>query len=374
MGEPQPLLLKPNNTNYDFFLPEDNTGTITFKRKQEIQLACPGSNLILNLTLTNLTTASAICKSDTIFTINGVNLPFSLINCTTYPNHSARYTGNQCEDEYNEIEIGFNIEGKFLRQILLCFDNVTQITLYSRYNLTSTIGGSQTGFPRPRSFIPGPFYNVGKTNLNSIYTRVVQQITINRSLGLAKNSSKYIHSTNSYYLVKGHLTAKTDFVFGSQQLLTFYFVNVAPQWQTLNNGNWATLEANVKNYASNNGLNLEVYTGTYGVTTLPHEETGDQVELYLYVDENNNTALPVPHLFWKFVYEPINKSGAVFVSVNNPYLEQPQAICTDQSNAFSWLTWKNNDTAKGYSYVCEVNEFSKFVKYFPQVQVHSLLT
>lgn len=374
LGEPQPLLLKPNGTDYDaFYLPEDNSGTISFAVGEVVNVACPGSYLAINSVTSSYTIAAATCVSGSTFSIAGTQVPFINITCTSYPWHTAQYTGNTCATKYKEIEVGFEVEDRFLVHMLICYDDTNQNTLWSYFNLTKTIGGFQTGFPRP-SFIQGAFYSVGSTSVNTLYTRATQRVTINNLLGLNESDYTYIAETSNYYMARGHLTAKADFVFGAAHRLTFWFVNIAPQWQTFNGGNWNTLEQNVRTYASNQYLDYYVYTGTYGIATLPHASTGQEVELYLYVDSNNNKGLPVPAIYWKFLYEPISKAGIVFIGVNNPYQASKNAICTDVSSKISWLTWSADSQSLGYSYACEVSEFRKLVDYFPDLEVTSLLT
>lgn len=374
MGEPQPLLLKPNGSDYDaFFLPEDTSGTITFNAGDVVTLACTRSNLIIDETVTTLTIASATCVSGTKFSVNGQTASFETIVCSSYPYHTAQYTGRTCEDNFREIEVGFQVEtNRFLVLMNICFDDASQNAIYSWYNLTAAIGGYQRGFPRP-SFLQGTFYSVGTPNVNTLYTRAQQRITINGLLGLDSANTTYVHATNDYYLARGHLTAKADYVYGSQHRLTFYFVNVAPQWQTFNGGNWERLESSVRSFASDRALDLLVYTGTYGVTTLPHAQTKEEIKLYLYLDENNNNGIAVPQLYWKFVYEPVTKAGVVFVGINNPYQETFEPLCTDISDIYDWLSWKKEDQKAGYSYACEVEEFRKAVDYFPDYEVRSLL-
>lgn len=48
--------------------------------------------------------------------------------------------------------------------------------------------------------------------------------------------------TNNQFLARGHLTAKSDYIFASGQRATFFFTNAAPQWQPFNAGNWNNLE------------------------------------------------------------------------------------------------------------------------------------
>lgn len=263
------------------------------------------------------------------------------------------------------------MESRFLPHIITCFDDVTQSATYSWFNLTSKIGGYQSMFPRPTTFLQSGFYSVN--GVDRLYTRTKQRATINTLLGLSENDTKYIHSTDAYFLSRGHLTAKIDFVFGVQQRLTFYFVNAAPQWQTFNGGNWKILEKNVRDYVSNNKLDLVVYTGTYGIATLPHASTGASTQLFLYADENGNTAIPVPELYWKYVYDPLNKAGAVFIGVNNPYVNKSTPICNDVSDAIKWLSWKKDDQISGFSYVCKVDDFIKVVNHLPDQDVRYLL-
>ncbi|GFG38327.1 hypothetical protein Cfor_01738 [Coptotermes formosanus] len=196
----------------------------------------------------------------------------------------------------------------------------------------------------------------------------MQRQTISTILGSSILCDQYIAETSEFYLIRGHLAAKADFVYGSQHRATFHFVNVAPQWQTFNGGNWKALETSVRTYADKNKLDLDVYTGTYGILTFP-DVNGVETELYLYVDNNNNKAIPVPKLFWKVVYEPKSENGVVFVGTNNPYLPDPQGdylICNDVCSKISWLQWDQKDTEKGYSYCCDVDDFRSTVKTLPQ--------
>jgi hypothetical protein len=177
-------------------------------------------------------------------------------------------------------------------------------------------------------------------------------------------------------VAKGHLSAKTDFVYGSQQRATFHYVNVAPQWQTFNGGNWKELEESVRAYADKSKLNLDVYTGTYGIVTFP-DVKGIETELYLYVDSNNNKAIPVPKLYWKAVYDPKSQAGVVVVGINNPYLSNPQGdylICNDVCSKISWLQLEQKNITKGYLYCCDVNDFRATVKTLPEFTVRGLLT
>ena len=72
-----------------------------------------------------------------------------------------------------------------------------------------------------------------------MYTQAQQKITIANVVG-SNLADKYV--TNTQYLARGHLAAKTDFIYATGQRASFYFINVAPQWQLFNGGNWNLLE------------------------------------------------------------------------------------------------------------------------------------
>ncbi|GJQ77097.1 hypothetical protein Trydic_g23668 [Trypoxylus dichotomus] len=372
--EPQPLVLTPGGGygNSAFFLPSSGD-TISLAENQLVDIACPNGNVLVNGGSLGSSTSQARCTGGR-FVIGGQNVPFTAITCSVIPAHTARFTGSTCLSNYRQIEIGFAVGSRFLRIMSICFDQSQQNSLYSEFNLTRTIGGYQVGYPRPSWLQGSGFFSVSGVTVDTLYTRNRQRTTINGLLGLSASSYQYIAETSDLYLARGHLTAKADFLYGSQQRATFYFVNAAPQWQTFNGQNWNNLEQNVRDFASRQGLDLIVYTGTYGITTLPHATTGQDTELFLYVS-GSTRAIPVPRLFWKVVYNPATKAGVVFIGVNNPYVvnSSRDIICTNVCNQFNWLTWKASDVQLGYSYCCSVPDFRRTVTTFPNIEVTQLL-
>ena len=49
--------------------------------------------------------------------------------------------------------------------------------------------------------------------------------------------------------VQGHLSPDAGFIYNVEQDATYYFLNVAPQFQSFNNGNWKSLEINTRDLA-----------------------------------------------------------------------------------------------------------------------------
>nr|CAD7402363.1 unnamed protein product [Timema cristinae] len=245
LAAPQPLLLIPGGSLdvYGFKLPTVPGDVISFLAGEALTLACPGTNNFLNVAGTGNSVVTATCVSGKNFRINGVNYAFSTLTCRSIPSHTARATGKICYNKNIELEVGFLVGTNFYNLHEICFDSADANPIYTKFDLVANIGGLQTGFPRP-SWVEGGFY----PNLtpNTQYGRNQQIATFSTILGSTDLSAQYVSSTSDYYLSRGHLIAKADYVYGSQQRATFYYMNSAPQWQTFNGGNWNTLEDNVR--------------------------------------------------------------------------------------------------------------------------------
>ena len=376
LPEPQPLLLIPGGSKdvHGFYPTEGRDGLVTLANGQRILFACPGILNRFRNTNLGLRTVTAKCELGTIFLVNSIRYNISDFACRLHPTHTARFSRNTC---YNgtkrHIEIGFLVRLDFYKLIDICFDDVLYTTLYANATVVSGIGGFQRGFPRP-NFIQSIFFRT--IPVNNLYTRNRQRETISGLLGSPQLGDKFLNATSDYFLSRGHLAAKADFVYGSQQRATFYLVNVSPQWQTFQGGNWEALESSVRDFVFRKNRDFVVYTGTYGVATLPNV-TGNETELYLHIDRNNNKSIPIPKFFWKAVYDPESQAGVVFVGINNPHISDPQGdylICTDVCANISWVNWDQKNITAGYSYCCEVDDFRSTVDILPDFPVSGLLT
>jgi hypothetical protein len=374
-----PLLLKRRGSKdvHGFYLPKGTAGILTLARGEKMFVACPGKdngfenrNLRGELVL-------ATCDSGTKFFVNSISYTFSNFACKSYPFHTARYSGSKCYHRTKRnIEVGFQVQNSgFYKLMDICFDDVLNTTLYVNATIVAGIAGNEAGLKKP-NFTPDNFFP--GMSVDTLYTIPTQTQTISDILDLQPSNNKFLNAT--HFLSRGHLSAKSDFVYASQQNATFRFVNVAPQWQPFNEGNWEKLESSVRAYADKKKLDLVVYTGTYDVATLPNDN-GIKTKLYLYFDVNKNPGIPVPKFFWKAVYEPKSKAGVVFVGINNPHIDISDIfdvtncylICTDVCSEILWIKWKQIDVTKGYSYCCEVDEFRSRVDYLPQFTVSGLL-
>ena len=67
------------------------------------------------------------------------------------------------------------------------------------------------------------------------YTQASQLIRLTALLGSEAQAQKFIY-TNSY-MARGHLAPDADGIFRSWQFATYFYTNVAPQWQVKINFN-----------------------------------------------------------------------------------------------------------------------------------------
>uniref|UniRef100_A0A1A9WA99 DNA/RNA non-specific endonuclease domain-containing protein n=1 Tax=Glossina brevipalpis TaxID=37001 RepID=A0A1A9WA99_9MUSC len=357
--DPQPVLLNEDAT--DFLHVSDN-GVMHIMAGGTVHMWCPKQFKLVASELINIT-----CIRDSTFMVDSKLYNFSDFTCNSWPSFTAQKTAETCNGGIL-IRVGFEISPKhFIQQMKVCFDEKQEVTRYVYHTLGPASNYFQTGIDRI-SFQTGEFFN--NKDVDHLYTQVKQQETITNALG-GDFGSKFFNTSKNIYLARGHMAAKADFVFGTQQRATFLFVNAAPQWQVFNAGNWARIEDGLRIWVSKHKINVSCYTGVYGVTSLPNSD-GSETSLYLAYDSNNNGLIPVPKIYFRIVTEPSTKRGIVFVGVNNPHLTieqitQDYIFCNDVSDKVTYINWKKHDITLGYSYACTVSEFLKNVPVLPSL-------
>ncbi|XP_026469685.1 uncharacterized protein LOC113373613 [Ctenocephalides felis] len=332
LGDPQPLFIIPGTNK--FLEPKDDSGILRLEYNQKVELACAGSEFSTSKMpwfwwLTGavyVETMMATCIEGSSFELPWGKSNISTARCVSNPYHEAKPTGRRCgrRESRSEIyEIGFQLSsGRVLKLFDLCHDRDMAETLYSHHKMTPANAGYQHSVPRP-NFIQGKHYDF---SVDNAYKRKSQKSMIAKILNSTKLANQLVHDTNDYFMARGHLAAKVDFIYGSQQRGTFYFLNVAPQWQTFNGGNWERVESSVRNFVSARGIEVDLYTGTNGILTFPNEKP----------------RLPVPKVYYRIIYEPKTKLGVVLIGVNNPYasldeIRKDYVYCTDVISKLDWL-------------------------------------
>lgn len=337
---------------------------LRFPAGTSLDFLCPSRNV--NNTTEDILTGT--CVSGSTFAINGAQIDWSWLNCNDSHWRTIRNTGRSCAGDGIELDIGFEVsDGRFLTALMVCFNPNQEIAYYTFINQTGAINqGLSTSNSNGPDFLQGRgIYTIG--SVNSYYNQ--QRATINNLLGLDNSSTKYIQDSDDLFLSRGHMIARRDGFYAAQQNATFYMQNIAPQWQTVNGGNWNDLEQNLRNYAEASGADLQFWCGVYGVTTLPHETTGEEIELYLFVNDTMK-ALPVPELYWKVVYNPLTGEGVAVIAHNNPYKSEYTPICTDISSNLSWFTCQSSQE-RGFCYACTIADFQQTVTVLPDILIRS---
>ncbi|XP_016843231.1 uncharacterized protein LOC107981594 [Nasonia vitripennis] len=375
LKEPQPLILTEAKEP-TFLLPEQHR-LLLIPANASILLACPGrNNSLLGLpgSAGSQQRARATCLGGKDFLVESEVRSFSNLTCKRLPKETVRkVAGSTCLGRHDKYEIGFAVDRQlFLPLIEICRDASTLRTYYSKYTIPKEIAGYQSQYPRPYwkygSLYPG-------YNMNYAFKAEVQLRSMTALLGSEEQARKFIQP-GKQYLNRGHLAAKADFVYGAQQTASFWHLNTAAQWASFNSGNWMIAEAAVRNLTSWRQLDLLVYAGVHGVTSLPDVE-GVEQPLYLLVNATEK-AFPVPRFYWKIIHDPVGNRATAFVGLNEPYaseITEDMYLCPDvsQQEGFSWIGWEPRNIEKGVSYVCSVAELRKSVPTIPALGETGLL-
>lgn len=221
-----------------------------------------------------------------------------------------------------------------------------------------------------------PFFEAGNfypgIDINYLYKFETQIETLTGILKSRELANERLRKSVQF-LARGHMAAKADFVYGSQQRATFWYLNTAPQWQSFNGGNWNLLESSVRYFVSRRRLDLDVYTGAYGQMTM-EDIYGEQQPVYLHVESE---VVSAPKFYWKVIYDPLSKLGTAFVGLNDPFIKSITSdiyICEDISEKIRWLNWNPHNITAGISYACTVDDLREAVPAVPKFDVIGILT
>lgn len=365
LPSPQGLLLSPYTLEIQY--PEMGD-KLLLEPGEEIRMACPGGYL---KTKGGKRYEKNIlkCRAGNQFQLDGGGEvgPLYDFACSDLPSSVLRRAG-LCSLNKTRLLSGFQVLNQFIPLIEICFDEARLRTLYTRHNITMDIQGRQINFPR-KFFVEDEFFkniSISRAYAKNQQLQIIAEILQSRSL-----LAQYAGDDT---IARGHLTPKGDFVYGAEQMATFYYVNAAPQWHKFNAGNWNNVEESVRRLAIKRKLALTVYTGSYGVLYYPDKYNVSR-GIYLAKDRRHNYMMPVPNLFWKVIHEPISRSGIALVGHNNlHWVNETDILCPDVSDRVSWLSWERTNVKKGFSYACEVGAFRLRIGYLPAFPVSKLLT
>ncbi|XP_030569473.1 uncharacterized protein LOC115768895 [Drosophila novamexicana] len=387
----QPLYLHPGTNTY--WLPNDE-GQLQIPRGASIELYCSHSFAIVHSdenvssTPSSTSTPSSIyarCLHDTTFDWAGTKYELRDFSCTYPLSYVVERMEQPCGDgDYASpariYRVGYNISaGRFVRTMELCHDADQLRTHYAAYQLLPANEHFQRQVKRVKFSAAGQFSGY---DMDRLYSQAHQQQRLAQLWQHPDDdASRDSFLKAGLYLARGHLAAKADLIYASQQRTSFNYLNAAPQWQSFNGGHWATVEDTTRRLVARLGLSVNVYTGTYGVMQLPNVA---QTNFHLATDVKSNGVLAVPLLYYRLLIDQKYPSrGLALVGVNNPSATLSQIlesymICNpvDLELVPSFLRWlQAADLRKGYLYACRVSDLANVVGHLPPelAEVNDLL-
>lgn len=177
---------------------------------------------------------------------------------------------------------------------------------------------------------------------------------------------------NKSSLARGHLSPDADFIFSSWQFTTYFYINVVPQWQAINAGNWKGLEHLIRKTADIQNKELRIITGSHDVLTLKDKNNND-VAIYL----ASGNRIPAPKYIYKIVYDEQLKEAIVFIVINNPFLNNIPAkdiFCENVCKKTGWDKSQWSRIQQGFLYCCEYASFKRNVHTAPHLTVRKVLS
>ena len=202
--------------------------TITLAANQQVTVACEGSGNVLTATNVQFNAAKCDPIATSTLTIGTTSYTYNQLSCKSQPKESFIESGT-CGNGGVNIQIGWQQASSFITQITACHVKSTANTLYTMHNIYgASATADDTTNTRP-DFRKGNYY-VG-IDVATAYTQAQQTITMTNIVGSSTLAAKYIDVAKSYYFARGHLSPDGDFVDAASQDASYYFINVAPQWQ-----------------------------------------------------------------------------------------------------------------------------------------------
>jgi len=257
------------------------------------------------------------------------------------------------------VQVGFTANDTFHWMFTSCHQASRAHNLWVHHVVAAAIPARDQNNDRP-SFSKDGYYS--GYDINGMYTKNSQEEVVGGLVGSATLTATYFPG-GDVYIARGHLAPNADFLTYAWQDATFTFIDVAPQWQSFNAGNWLDIENGVRYLAEQVGA-LQVWTGTHGVLQLA-DASGALVDIYL--DDEGLEKVPVPGWFWKVVVHEGSRRGLALLGANNPHAAQePPCSPVLGVEEVTWLSFVDtSDITSGPLTVCTVEALQEAVEEFP---------
>lgn len=207
------------------------------------------SRSVVKIVVVNNNTASLTCLSGQEFLVNGTPVNSSELQCSGRMTGELEDSGDKCGTSGTLLKLGFDVEGiGFLTYIESCYDRSEASVVYTKHVIPGAaikrkIPSGYYDASCCRSYFSStdsikeayrPGFKVAGTSSHvspaSSYTQQAQLDRFIKLLGSEEQAKQFLQG-GSYYLARGHLAPDADGIYRSWQWATFFYVNVAPQWQ-----------------------------------------------------------------------------------------------------------------------------------------------
>jgi hypothetical protein len=180
-------------------------------------------------------------------------------------------------------------------------------------------------------------------------------------------------TSDMFYLSRGHLSPDADFIFTSGQFATYFYLNVMPEFQIINQGNWFRVEKIARNVAIAAQTNIAVVTGGQELSYFRHTNTNMEYPLYL---EPIGKFIEVSKFIYKILINERDKTAIVLITSNNPYLRTPPVDFCTNICVSAGLTYPGvlQDLDKGYTICCSLPSFKKVAKNIPTLPDYATMS
>lgn len=372
--------------------PENNTRTLSIESGAKLSLFCPGHNNSFKSSKDNDSSVEYECKEGQLKKEgNGKKVNFKTMSCKMpmIPEIKRKENskcskgcdaknckGKKTKNVMTEFDVGWTISKKFTLQYSVCMDETLYGTLWSKHVIrgASLSKKSATGrkqrpdfqdeVDKETIFSQNPDFDFDKP-----YSKKEQKKTVSKLLDTNKlPSGKTIMSSSKFYFVRGHLVPDAEFVYNAESDATYFYINVAPQYQALNNGNWKAMEISTRDYAQKSQSDITIYTGTWEILEYPNKK-GDSTQLYLYADPESSEkmAIPVPKYFWRLVHDEKKDESFAFIAFNDPHVNETESFCKSICDNLDWVDWPVNDVKKGLMNCCKTSDLRKKIPFVPKL-------
>ncbi|GAB0086879.1 hypothetical protein DMENIID0001_010830 [Sergentomyia squamirostris] len=333
-GEPV-YLIRTEDGNQKAFHPEGHKTTL--KPGNSLQFYCPKEKRI--------ETANTSCKSN-------LARKEEKISCKGNVASEVKETNRKCGKTGKLYIVTLPMPSNEFHTIYsTCFNKTTLNPIYSIHILNGKSVGHHVKQERGNFKMGKNIYS--NTNINNLYKEHIEKFR-----GIFGPNQKFFQRP-LYSLARGHLTPEVDFALGTEQHATEFYINTAPQFQVINQGNWLRVEKHVRDLAETLQDDVTVITGVLGILKLPNQN-GEQKKIYL-----GDGVIPVPEIFWKIVLHEKSLSAIVFIGSNNPHLNSFPPICPNICNETTFGDGEKSksqnfsDGKLGFIICCRLHDFLK---------------